>query len=241
MKYKFYFALIVILGLLSLNINKAKSAKRDNDFEKPTIELKETNTQTNKKKQTIKTFIGTDFKWEKYVEIKGAKHNFNLICYGKYDLKKVGSYQVKLILIDENGYATCLSVNLLVQEKEETDKGFSYQEIQRKLENINSDDYLAIAQALVGMKGYCSDVANAFLQKFYSADVNCYNTYDISEEEAKPGDIIYYADGGLGIQHYAIYLGQDKALQGNFEGQAKIKGVYLKNASKPQFKRPLNH
>lgn len=241
MRYKLHLFLIVIFGLLSLNISEAKDTKKAGEKRSP-IRLKKINKYIDIENKTITTFVGEKFKWEDYLDIQSANDNYNLICFGKYSLEKSGSYQVKLILTDEKGYSSCLNVNLNVEDKkEEPTSSYSYQDIQNKLANIDSSNYLAIAQNLVGMRGYCSDVANAFLQKFYNDDSTCYNTYDISEEEAKPGDIIYYADGGLGVQHYAIYLGNDKALQGNFEGIAQIKGVRIKNASEPQFKRAINH
>lgn len=34
--------------------------------------------------------------------------------------------------------------------------------------------------------------------------------------QAQPGDILYYADGGTGLQHVAIYLGDGKAVHGGW-------------------------
>lgn len=34
--------------------------------------------------------------------------------------------------------------------------------------------------------------------------------------EAQPGDILYYADGGIGLEHVAIYLGDGKAVHGGW-------------------------
>lgn len=34
--------------------------------------------------------------------------------------------------------------------------------------------------------------------------------------EAQPGDILYYADGGIGLQHVAIYIGDGKAVHGGW-------------------------
>lgn len=40
--------------------------------------------------------------------------------------------------------------------------------------------------------------------------------HKIPFEEAKPGDIIYYTDGGLGVDHVATYIGDGLAVHGNF-------------------------
>ncbi|MFV0393653.1 MAG: C40 family peptidase [Coprobacillaceae bacterium] len=40
----------------------------------------------------------------------------------------------------------------------------------------------------------------------------------ISYEEAMPGDIIYYADGGQGVAHVAIYIGNGQSIHGGWHG-----------------------
>lgn len=92
---------------------------------------------------------------------------------------------------------------------------------------------LNIAKSLVGRGGNCWYIANLFIKKYTGHYINSYYCVD----EPQPGDLIYYRNGGLGCQHWAIYLGDDKALQGNFNGKAKITSVYLKNASSPIYYR----
>lgn len=40
----------------------------------------------------------------------------------------------------------------------------------------------------------------------------------ISQAQASPGDIIYYADGGTGRAHIGIYIGGDRAVHGGWSG-----------------------
>jgi len=40
----------------------------------------------------------------------------------------------------------------------------------------------------------------------------------VSAAEAQPGDVIYYADGGIGVPHVAVYIGNGQAVHGGFLG-----------------------
>ena len=40
----------------------------------------------------------------------------------------------------------------------------------------------------------------------------------ISAAEALPGDLIYYQDGGAGVAHIAVYIGNGQAIHGGFNG-----------------------
>ncbi|AIY03317.1 NLP/P60 protein [Arthrobacter sp. PAMC 25486] len=40
----------------------------------------------------------------------------------------------------------------------------------------------------------------------------------VSAAEAQPGDLIYYADGGAGLAHIAVYIGNGQAVHGGWDG-----------------------
>lgn len=40
----------------------------------------------------------------------------------------------------------------------------------------------------------------------------------VSAAEAKAGDLIYYADGGMGLAHIAVYVGNGQAIHGGWNG-----------------------
>ena len=63
---------------------------------------------------------------------------------------------------------------------------------------------------------------------------------EVSYADAQPGDVVFYSDGGTGYQHYAIYLGGEMSLQGNWLGTTVIRSVYI-NGSAPQFRRCSGH
>jgi cell wall-associated NlpC family hydrolase len=44
----------------------------------------------------------------------------------------------------------------------------------------------------------------------------------VSAAEAIPGDLIYYADGGMGAAHIAVYIGGGQAVHGGFNGNQTV-------------------
>ncbi|MEB7503836.1 NlpC/P60 family protein [Arthrobacter koreensis] len=44
----------------------------------------------------------------------------------------------------------------------------------------------------------------------------------VSASEAIPGDLIYYADGGMGMAHIAVYVGNGQAVHGGFFGNQTV-------------------
>ena len=44
----------------------------------------------------------------------------------------------------------------------------------------------------------------------------------VSAAEAMPGDLIYYADGGMGMAHIAVYVGNGQAVHGGFNGNSTV-------------------
>lgn len=123
----------------------------------------------------------------------------------------------------------------LAKEAEEKERlealGFSSYSF--NLSDISNGDVWSIAQALVGTGGNCLYVANLFLQAYKGTTFSSSNSYQT--DSPQPGDVIYYTNGGTGTQHWAIYLGGDSAMHGNFNGTTIIGSVYLNNASSPIF------
>lgn len=57
----------------------------------------------------------------------------------------------------------------------------------------------------------------------------------VSQGEAQPGDLIYYADGGVGLAHIAVYIGNGQAVHGGYMGNTQIAGASIPGASAPVF------
>lgn len=49
----------------------------------------------------------------------------------------------------------------------------------------------------------------------------------VSAAQAQPGDIIYYADGGVGAAHVAVYIGNGQAVHGGYLGSTVIASAYM--------------
>lgn len=244
-------AVILLCAIFTQNLHADESKETVNPDKEAPVILVEAATAEDDENGENKTLVITverdsDFNIKDYVDIQENSGEFRLISYGKYDITKNGSYKLKLIAIDKSGNSASkdLEINVVEPQPKYSVRRVSQETVQHSLaangSSVGGDAY-SIASGLVGMGGWCTDVANAFLASFYGDGSNCFDTYPVSASEAKPGDVIYYADGGLGMQHYAIYLGGDTALQGNFLGTTQIRGVYLNNASEPQFYRPNGH
>ncbi|GAA1764457.1 NlpC/P60 family protein [Kocuria aegyptia] len=50
----------------------------------------------------------------------------------------------------------------------------------------------------------------------------------VSAAQAQPGDLVYYANGGMGFAHIAVYIGGGKAVHGGWNGnQTVIQTVHV--------------
>lgn len=101
-----------------------------------------------------------------------------------------------------------------------------------------SRDVWDIAKSLEGIGGNCQSVMFRFYNYLYGKQVNYLEPEWIRYEEALPGDLIFYQNGGRGSSHVAVYLGDGLALQGNWLGSARIESIYLPNATQPIFAHP---
>ena len=103
----------------------------------------------------------------------------------------------------------------------------------------------AEAQKLVGVTDglWCTQVvqqalANAGVSDAYQLWPDQYaGQYGYYTNDPQEGDLLYYNNGGRGVDHIAIYIGNGQAVQGNYEGKTVIARAYLSTAASPQFIR----
>ena len=101
------------------------------------------------------------------------------------------------------------------------------------------------AQGLVGVTDglWCTQVvqqalANAGVSDAYQLWPDQYQgVYGYYTDSPQAGDLIYYNNGGRGVDHIAIYIGNGQAVHGNYEGKTVIASAYLSTAASPQFIR----
>ena len=103
----------------------------------------------------------------------------------------------------------------------------------------------AEAQKFVGVTDglWCTQVvqqalANAGVSDAYQLWPDQYaGQYGYYTNDPQEGDLLYYNNGGRGVDHIAIYIGNGQAVHGNYEGKTVIASAYLSTAASPQFIR----
>lgn len=103
----------------------------------------------------------------------------------------------------------------------------------------------AEAQKLVGVTDglWCTQVvqqalANAGVSDAYQLWPDQYaGQYGYYTNDPQEGDLLYYNNGGRGVDHIAIYIGNGQAVHGNYEGKTVIASAYLSTAASPEFIR----
>ncbi|MHA7305267.1 NlpC/P60 family protein [Arthrobacter sp. TMN-49] len=83
-----------------------------------------------------------------------------------------------------------------------------------------------IASAALAQIGVAQDCTKLATNSLAAAGINHHGWPDsylslgrtVSAAEAQPGDLIYYADGGMGMAHIAVYIGDGKAVHGGWGG-----------------------
>ena len=103
----------------------------------------------------------------------------------------------------------------------------------------------AAAQQLVGVTDgqWCTQVvqqalANAGVSDAYQLWPDQYvGQYGYYTSDPQEGDLIYYYNGGRGVDHIAVYIGNGQAVHGNYLGKTVIASAYVPGAGSPQFIR----
>lgn len=86
----------------------------------------------------------------------------------------------------------------------------------------------AVVQAALAQLGVNQDCFSMMRRATAAAgyNINSYNAVwalqQVSMADAKPGDILYYSNGGRGLPHVAIYLGNGNAVHGGWYGSDTV-------------------
>ena len=100
---------------------------------------------------------------------------------------------------------------------------------------LDGNDWrVQLAYSYLGRSGSCTFIAASYLSEIYG---NYRFAEEIPMDQARLGDWISYDNGGLGIGHDAIYLGNGLSLQGNYAGTTVIRSPFLPGATPPRFFR----
>ncbi|MCI9291835.1 MAG: DUF5011 domain-containing protein [Erysipelotrichaceae bacterium] len=174
---------------------------------------------------------GDDFNAEDYFisAVDNVDGNVKHETVSDVDADVPGEYTITYTAKDRAGNKASASVNVTVEEKEEP-----------VLAGIENNPYAStsgmdvsgnsIASAALAQVGYVQDctalVSNALAAQgiYFSgwpADYLSLGTV-VSAAEAQPGDVLYYANGGTGLAHVAIYLGNGQAVHGGWHGETTV-------------------
>ncbi len=148
-----------------------------------------------------------------------------------------GVYTVTYRAKDNAGNESSASVTITVEEKEEPVQSFDYSSYYGgyygNLSGVSSSAIASAALAQVGLSQDCTVLASNALA---AAGVS-YHGWPagymslgsiVSGAEAQPGDLIYYADGGMGMSHIAVYIGGGQAVHGGWNGSSTVvAGAYI--------------
>ena len=182
-----------------------------------------------------------------YVET--VNENIRIISFAdEAEHLEPGEHEIKVLGVDQEGNCQTATLNFSVLDEDEwNDYVRSITRFASRKAGLNNGlreekghaqmDAIELAKQFIGMKGSCDKVAQAFLTAYFGPGYSMYNTYQVSIDEIKPGDVIFYSDGGLGMQHWAVYLGGDSALHGNINNTTVIGSVYMNYGTTPTFYR----
>ena len=81
-------------------------------------------------------------------------------------------------------------------------------------------------------------MANAGVSDAYQLWPDQYQgVYGYYTDSPLAGDLIYYNNGGRGVDHIAIYIGNGQAVHGNYKGKTVIASAYQDGMGNPQYIR----
>lgn len=149
-----------------------------------------------------------------------------------------GTYTVTYRAKDSAGNEGSASVTITVEEKPEPEQdyyanSYNYGGYSGSLSGVSGSTIASAALAQVGSYQDCTVLASNALAAAgisyhgWPAGYMSLGTI-VSGAEAQPGDLIYYADGGMGVSHIAVYIGGGQAVHGGWNGASTVvAGAYI--------------
>lgn len=252
-------ALVCAFMLVPASTILAEDRKGDSvksDTQAPVITIKN-------EEDIVQIVQGNEFDLKNYVAVSDNSNEFHLMSYGEVDTTKTNEYELKLVAIDAGGNTSSKKLLVKVITQAERDEQIAQEQERLRQEELQikkareaqkakeqaalrlnaetnseaSGSAYDMALNYIGMGGWCTDVAQAFINEYFGGGYNIFDSYGVDYSQAQPGDLIYYSESGQGTQHWAVYLGGETALHGNFNGTTVIRSIYLNGGSDPQFLR----
>lgn len=227
------------------NKNKFNTTITIIDNEKPILKLKEITIKEGEE-VNINSFI------ESCTDNSYSCSNLKLTNYEKLPTE-VGEYELEFVIQDINGNTSDpVKTKFKIESKYSYTPSYSnnnYTPAQNSYDRSNP--IVNKALSLVGSSGLCSEIAEASIntvgktawleENFGGITLHSLTPenflkigYEVGIDSVQPGDILYYANGGFGSSHVAIYIGNGNAVHGNFNGMTVIYSMYVPGASNPR-------
>lgn len=140
------------------------------------------------------------------------------------DMETPGVYTVTYRAKDSAGNAATASVTITVEEKPAPTVQESYGSyVGQNAISVSGSTVAGAAMSQLGVNQDCTMLVTNSLAAAgisfhgWPAEYMSLGTI-VSGAEAQPGDIIYYADSGIGTAHVAVYVGGGQAVHGGWGG-----------------------
>lgn len=188
------------------------------DNEAPIIELKE---------DYIEVDEGGNFHPEDYVNHIYDEVDGDILDYDVedgVDTSTPGEYTVSYRARDVSGNEAEATLQVVVNERIIPT---SFQPTNTISDYALGNSVVAAAYNQLGMNQDCTRLVSNALQAVGISHHSSPAGYMvlgnvISSLDAQPGDLIYYADGGAGIPHVAVYIGNGMAIHGGWKGYTTV-------------------
>lgn len=142
-----------------------------------------------------------------------------------------GKYTLTVKAKDSSGNTSSKKLTVKVEKKKKKNVSNSSQLYYSRSTDTSgytgASDVLNAAYAQLGRRQDCTMlVTNALASagiQFHGWPAEYYALgHSVSASEARPGDLIYYADGGMGMAHIALYVGNGKAIHGGWTNGSTV-------------------
>ncbi len=156
---------------------------------------------------------------------------------GSIDTTTPGEYVITVKAVDKNGNESSASATIIVKEKEKTAAELA-EEHARKMAGTQVPAYSGgntVADAAMAQLGVAQDCTSLVTKALAAVGIHYHGSPAgylslgtvVSAADALPGDIIYYADGGVGTAHVAVYIGNGQAVHGGWKGTTTVASAYV--------------
>ncbi len=202
------------------------------DTTKPVIKLTKSSVTINS---------NDEFDIKKYIESVTDNYDGKLDykVEGKLDTQgleyKPGTYKFTISATDSSGNNASEELNVTVKKKTYRKNGDT--------SKFKGTSYIVnAAYAQLGEKQDCTRLVSDSLLaagiNFHGWPIEYFSLgYEIPASQAKAGDLIYYANGGGGLAHIAVYVGNGMSIHGGWHGNTVLYRYNYSTASTPRFIR----